>query len=358
MYKIGDLVVIVDVEAHNRWGINQRMKGMLGDIQRIVKYDARSHDIVLDQVFTWQPHHIRPATAAEILAYEKGLVKKIPIKAIKKKPLYTILKERMAGSSNVVSYALRFKRRDDSIHARDVCNARMKWPYGEKIAGDEMTEIVMDVAVAITNYFTSDKVKGRPTSTQCKAYIKYILNDSPWAGCFVTKRLSDAVQHGVKFNLDMDVSALVGAAIALREGWELKAKLILFTELTKKGYSGNAAYLTASFLQRHGTGFMQAGMNSGHSALHVSMEWVGLKKFFIEGYPATKKPIRTVKEEHYRVFDRVCEQVGVLDKDSVASLFKKAAGGIQEGAGWEMKVVYPTESHLALANWLTNELKV
>jgi len=375
MYKVGDLVTIVDVVTRNALGVNGIMEAMLGQTQKIRRIDGKN--IELDQGYKWQAVHIRLATEEEMVDWEAEVApepvddipvwhkmplldlppvaaKKVkPPKPVKRKNLYSLLKEEMDGESGTVSYALRFKKREDKFHAKDVCNARMKWEYGAnpRIEGDEMTEIVMDVKVAITNYFKKDLVGEK----NFKQYMKYILNDSPWASCFITKRVSDAIQHGVKFNLGMDVSALIGAAIALREGWEYKPKLNTFAALMKKGYSGNVSYLVSAYMRQVGDKWTVLGMNSGHHVLSVGMEWEDLRKFFREGYSPADKPIRTNAEGSYRVFNRIARTEGVVE--NVTKVFARIGKAKVVGEGWGREVILPDNAGIVLADALTIELK-
>jgi hypothetical protein len=228
----------------------------------------------------------------------------------------------------------------------------MKWPYGVRdLDGDEMTEIVMDVSVAIMTHLKDKDV------ALFKTYLKYILTESPWASCFTTKRVADAMRYGVKFNLDMDVSAIVGAAIAIREGWEYKAKLQPFTALLKDGYVGNVAYLVSSFVGPSKANWVINGMGSSHQVLSRNIKWTAISKFFKRGYLPYGKDIKNTAEANYRIFERIGIMGDDIKKDSLLNIFKGIAGCNIVGRGWEAQETIPADGVKKLAEWLTLELK-
>ena len=157
-------------------------------------------------------------------------------------------------------------------------------------------------------------------------------------------------------NVDRPLSQLVGAAIALREGWEFSYKLKLFNELITRGYSGDVAYLVSAFGRNEGKKYTVYGWDGGHTAMCNYMDWPDVKKFFMEGYHRKPlgKPFRKSYQYDYLVFDTIAKQGG---NNVLSTVFTKAAGGKEVGEGWGKRMVMPEDGAIILANWLTNELK-
>lgn len=345
-FRMGDAVCTLEGREKVRVGV---IGGFHGALYEILYRGGAVH-------FTYE-HNIRLATQEEAMAvgYEwKGedVVKK-PLKPKKKKrvprkpALSTVLKKATHGGG-VSSYALRFSHRGDKVHANDVCNARMKWPNWEgKAEGETLNEIVMDVNKTISKRFNAKERR------QFLPYLNFILNDSPWAKCFITKSTSVAMRHGVKFNVDMGVSQLMGAAIALREGWEYGWKIPMFNKLLKK-YPPIVAYMVASYFCPVKNGLSPDGFRSSHQVLSHAMSWEKLKKFLKNGYAKDGKPIRTVYENDYQVFNTIAPNE--YDGHSLGNQFRKASQPIVKGKGFGEVHSYPKDRGIMLADWLVKEL--
>ncbi len=351
-FKVGDRVRIVRRNAVMPCGHNDAMNKYIGEFARIRsidEYHGQKYVQVNGNPWAWDMGAIELADAA-IMDNPCVEIKLPKPKKPRKKALSTILHGQMGASTGLVSYALRFNDRDDYVHTNDVCNARMHWP-GE-VGKGKCTEIVMDVC----------KNSGRRLRPQQQPafhkYIHYILNDSPWSKCFLTKKVGTALRYGVKFNLDMTNSQVVGAAIALRSGWEFQEKLELFHELSKK-HPLNTAFLVGFLLTYAGGKYLQSGFNCGHHCLNTEMKWKEVKRFFIEGYKDRNKPIRTTRES-YKVFKEISPSYGEgkYELPNMGDEFKKVAGAVLDKAAydWNYKVAYTPDGVAKLIEWINKEL--
>lgn len=351
-YKVGDIVVPINDNKENIFGYAPAMDELIG-IPILVENGGlyKTHKFTFAGGFFWEPTDLRLATEREKVNFmAKKPIKKL-IKKPKKKSLYNLLSEIIArGRAGTSSYALRFKS-GDTFNVNDVCNARMRWTHQN--ARDECLEVVQDIKFAQKEWLDIR------LSHKFNLYVKYILNESPWADCFITKRVSDAKRYGVKLNLEYPVSALMGAVIALREGWEYGNKLKLFSEFKKKGYSGNVCYLFSSYIQENNTGsFSLCGMTSGHQVLNNQMDWEILKKFFKTGYSSKgKKSFCFTKQTGYAVFCEIDPTMyNGVPKNPVEKVFNGLLG-IPPKKGFGREYYILKKKGIMFADWLAKELE-
>lgn len=82
------------------------------------------------------------------------------------------------------------------------------------------------------------------TDKEGDAYYYYLLNQSPYAECFITKDVQMARKYGVEFNMQAPAKLCYGASIALRV-WEWVSVGRSFYKLVSAGCIPNLAFLLA-----------------------------------------------------------------------------------------------------------------
>lgn len=298
-FKVGDKVIVDNVSPDQRGtfpGFIRSMEQYIGQEGIVVHVKPGASVVILsfnnNRVgYTWHEDWLIPAAQAKNKKAKKKKVAKPKLR-----PLWKILKEKVGNQPSTASYALRFSNGSDKIQARDICNARMTWNYG-MAKGIECQEIVISVHphIAYRN-MNAERTK------QYYKYVKYIVNDSPWADCFVSKRLCDVMRYGARLNLDWGLSQLMGAAIALREGSEFNDSLPLFNTLLKKKYSPNTAFIVSRYIRPNGNLYTIWGLAGGHTVLNREMLAKDFFEFFHNGYKTRGKPMRTEPQHTYSVF--------------------------------------------------------
>lgn len=285
--------------------------------------DAKGHFIKCDRIVNppeKKPAKPRKAKAKavvyldldgfkEVVAYRAHEVAKAaiiaPVEAAKplpeapKKPAFD-LREALARKcgKGMANYALEFSKDAPRFQIDDACHARMCW-QGYKDDGEKDKQIV-NIAMSIKQSLSHQTDAFKPWY---KEYVHYVLNDSPWKPCFLTHDTEEALEKGILFNVDDNISHLVGAAIVLREGHEYSSKLKTFHDVLAKGYSGNVAYLVSFFI----TNGMFFDDPTGHKAFHPDMKVQEIKDFFTLGYRTGQKAARTDRGE-YAIFSSIQRQ--------------------------------------------------
>jgi hypothetical protein len=266
-----------------------------------------------------------------------------------KKALSSVLKASIKPrGGNIVSYALRFTYMGDQIHAHDICNARMNWVYGTPNKS-QCTDIVQDVAWI--------SKKSDVNMTHFKAYVKWLLNASPWKDCFLTKDLSSAFRYGVKFNVDKSISQIAAAGIVLREGTEHSWRLKLFNKLMKDGFSGDVAFLVSYAVKGDGVYSFQ-GFGGSHRVLSPTMHWGKLKEFFNKPYAeCEEKPMRTSKDKSYSIFANIAKDTA--SNNAINIVIQKALnkGDIIETRWGVADKEFTYDDVKVLAQFVSDELK-
>lgn len=277
-----------------------------------------------------------------------------------RKPLSQVLREAMGASDGgVATFGIRFKEGEDYIQVADICHASMKWNDGVAAAGDEMIEIRNWVA-GYRKKQVSERMK-----LVYDEYLHYMMNDSPWAVACVTKSIAEAYRDGISFDVNQNVSILVGAAIAIREGWEHGSRMRLFGELMDKGVIGNVAYLVSAYMgyKPDGQNYAITGINQGHMVLHQTLPWDKVRKFFREGYATNLKGIgKDQSQTSYAIFNTITGVKGDkfygsrVDKGHIEEFFTKAIDAKVEGEGFAKKTVVDQACVDRLVEFLTKEL--
>lgn len=255
-------------------------------------------------------------------------------------------------AGNRCNYSIEFDNGKIRHQAPDACHARLLWnTYCDE---DRGAKEIVNIALNITPHY-----KGLEKADQERypLFVKYILNDSPWAFCFITKDVDEALEKGILMDVQQNVSHIVGAAMSLRLATEFPATLKPFADALAKGYSGNVAHLVS--------GHLMGGRVTEwpyHSALTSGLGIKAIAKFFKEGY-AEKLPAiaKDKKQTHYRVFGTISPKhpYGDCAKDDTSLMLftQRCAVSTKNGEGFAAKTVFDYEATLVnMADAFTKEL--
>lgn len=146
-------------------------------------------------------------------------------------------------------------------------------------------------------------------------YVDYIYNRSPWADCFINKKdIKQVLDEGYELNPEFGISRLVGAAIAIRDGYEYQNRLVVFKHFVEEGFSESVAHLLAFCLNFDGDSFNVSSMTNSHTIFDGGQVAEELFKFYREGYhldvALKEKPIKEGKNGNYLVSKAIASWCG------------------------------------------------
>lgn len=78
-------------------------------------------------------------------------------------------------------------------------------------------------------------------------YYRWLLNESPWAEAFLTKKVLYAKRYGVELDTSKNGGLVYGATIACRI-WEWPAVIVAWSALYKQGVGKNFAFLLGHYI--------------------------------------------------------------------------------------------------------------
>lgn len=138
-----------------------------------------------------------------------------------------------------------------------------------------------------------------------RSYLNYILNESIFSDCFITKRVQDAVKYGVKCNTKHTLSYYVTGCVAIRVAWEYTLHLHLWYKLYKDGVHPDIALIIShSFLKCKGQDDLfvnNSCTGNGHS-LFGTASFKCYNTLLKQGlYEATDK-----KDKGFAIFQTTC----------------------------------------------------
>lgn len=282
----------------------------------------------------------------------------------KKEYLRSILTKEMEkehngeNSSNVADFALRFKIGGVRFEIDNPCHAMIRWSAEARTEGEELT----DIALYLKSWYR--RVPDESKKTYIK-YVQWILKSSPWASCFKTKTASIAIEKGVTMNTDKNISELMGAAIALREGWEFAERLPMFQYCLDIGTSYETAYLMGQAAKEsvNKEAWHKNTMSSAHSAINGDMDWDALLEFFRSGYEPGLKGMRFDKTQNsYQVFDTITSRADrgyfeTKEKDRFSTHLFAVTNPIIIGDGWMRKERITAQCIANMIELLETEMK-
>lgn len=335
----GDKVFIIRKVENNaiiacRW--NEAMNKMLKDgVEYQVSRIGADGSILLSNGWWY---------TADCLAFVVAPKKQRKPKKVAPPSLRVALRNKIAKElhhNGICSFAMQTANGDQHFQINGPCHAALGYLVGSK---SEVTELAygLDYEVQYILHNNKELLK------QHKPYVKYILNESPWAKCFLTKNVATAYRYDILMDVSQSRHHVAAACIALREGSEFSEKLKLFNLLLKKGFSGNTAYLLSwAFIKRADGGLYTFGaVGGGHTTLYRDLSAEGLLKFFREGY-YIKTDGEPFSKNHgnYRITKFIAD-----DKGEAIIYWLINEGGMQQvGDGWNKTYTISEKNLLALA---------
>ncbi len=262
-------------------------------------------------------------------------------------------KARAGYDGNRCNYSIEFDNGKIRHQAPDACHARLCW--SDYYREDSGAKAIVNIALNITPHY---KELTKENKEIYPKFVNYMLNESPWAFCFVTKDVKEALEVGILMDVNQNVSHIVGAAMSLRLATEFPATLKPFGDALDKGYSGNVAHLIS--------GHLMGGKVTNwptHSALISSLNKGAIIKFFKTGYPNKLPAIaKDRKQTRYDIFNTISPGAGyggenVGDGESLSEFVAKQAVSTKRGEGFNAKTIFDYEATLIkMADAFTKEL--
>lgn len=333
-FKVGDKAIIVrKVERDGlRW--NPEMDKMLNDGKKyVVKSITATGKIRLDNGWLYLPDSLA-------IAEKKKPAPKKPKKP-KLKSLRAVLREKIAAKNpgGICSFAMQTKDGQQKFQMGGPCHAALCYMVDSEY---EVTHLVYGLSHETKYLYPKNHKKAYDT------FLKYMLNESPWAKCFLTKRVDTAHRYEVEMDVSQSRHHIAGACIALRQGSEYGTSMLpIFNLMKKKGYSGHTAFIMGAMFMPSGSEYSRKGMGGGHSALYGYMNAEGMFKFFREGYfiKTDGKPFST-HHVGYTVFAHIASEGGVM----ISSWLDKNVKMEKIGEGFHARTAITKESLFAVAD--------
>lgn len=117
-----------------------------------------------------------------------------------------------------------------------------------------------------------------------KRFLKYILNDSPFAPMFLDKDADKVIKSGARMDVEKNALWVYTSAIATRHYTEFPDMRKVFNEVMDLGFDGNVAYLVSTFVRRKGDGVVFANFGGAHHVLNGSSNAEDVFKTFGSGF--------------------------------------------------------------------------
>ncbi len=171
-------------------------------------------------------------------------------------------------------YALEFDNGHKRFQVSDVCHARM--PFDSTYLKDPREKVLKAVALNV-----SEHLKRVRNKDAYKAFVKYIIQDSPWKNAFIPKDIEEVYTSGVYIDITKDYWYCVAAAIALRVGSEYENKLPLFNQIIELGFSTHVAFIVSQFSYNNGNEVQLTKHAGGHHVINnVDVTTAQFSNFF------------------------------------------------------------------------------
>lgn len=257
----------------------------------------------------------------------------------------------------------------DGFGRHALCNFSIEFKDGERVH-----EIMAPCYAAIQHHggeevkrlcFSLINTKHRLDEADFKmyrTYIKYILFNSPFSSVFLKTTMRTAINHGAYVDVNRTASEIVTALIALREGMEYPARLPVFVEMLKAGYSGNTAYIVSAVVNKatnKARGYIQTRVDGGHKVLENEMDVEDLFSTFKNGISPKHLPILYNKpyskgHSEYRVGRTIARfNVG----NSFGTFIDDNLMVTEVGVGWNRDFYASKEAVMAFADAVESKLK-
>lgn len=334
-FKVGDKAIIIrKVERDGvRW--NPEMNKMLNDGKKyVVKSITNTGKIRLDNGWLYLPD--------SLAIDEKKKPKPKKPKKPKMRSLRSLLREKVSKGApgGICSFAMQTKEGQQEFQLGGPCHAALSYLVYTG-AGE-----VSHLAYSVAHEMKYTRAKEFPK--EYKMFMKYILNESPWAKCFLTKDTGTASRYEIEMDVSQSRHHLAGACVALRQGSEFAGMVLpMFKLIMSKGFSAHTAFImSCAFYKRGKDDFVRRGMNGGHDILSHYMNVTQLMKFFREGYhiPTDGQPFSTNRGS-YRIFNHIAKDDGA----SIGAWLNKNTEAKTIGEGFHAKKLITEQSVLEVA---------
>lgn len=148
----------------------------------------------------------------------------------------------------------------------------------------ELSRISWDKPLAVVSLIDYTNIKEvREKLGYTIPFYRWLLNDSIYRDCFVTKSPLEAIRRGVICRTDLPSNLLLGALIATRYPWEYgKSNFLAWCEFYRRGVNPSMAFvLCHSYLKKWGEEDVSfQGELLGHNSISLtSMGEEGLRAF-------------------------------------------------------------------------------
>jgi hypothetical protein len=234
-----------------------------------------------------------------------------------------IAKVNAVGGAGTCSYAIEFASGHRRFQSNDACHARMRWG---KDYGNNDKEGDKAVAVACNIHGHVKRVSAVANIEAYKVFVKYMLNDSPWADAWLTKDVDEAMKGCAMMDVTKHFSYVCSAAIALRTGSEYPQFLKVFKELIDMKYSSHVAYIMSQMTNTRGGVYEVINQGGSHHVFHSNMELDKVVAFFDnKKINIENKPYNESGKTMYTVFKTIAEEPHIKhDKPTIISTITNA----------------------------------
>jgi hypothetical protein len=229
-----------------------------------------------------------------------------------------------AGGAGTCSYAIEFASGHRRFQSNDACHARMRWG---KDYGNNDKDGDKPVAVACNIHGHIKRVTAVVDFEAYKVFVKYMLNDSPWADAWLTKDVDEAMKGCAMMDVTKHFSYVCSAAIALRTGSEYPRFLKVFKQLIDMKYSPHVAYIMSQMTTVGNNGSYDiTGQGGSHHVFHNHMELDKVVAFFDnKKINIENAPYNESEKKMYTIFKTIAEEPGFKHgKPSILSTITNA----------------------------------
>ena len=162
-----------------------------------------------------------------------------------------------------------------------------------------LRKISIDKTLAvITNKIQLD-YSGCIGKKEMEKYYNYLLNDSPFADCFITKTLDDALNRGITLRTTLPANLVCAAAITTRQAWEHSDVATSLNNMIGFGIEPRKAHIAAHLVRVSSKGEFRPRVYNYHVGVYASQfSKESIKNFLSGTLPKTHslntKPYREV----------------------------------------------------------------
>lgn len=220
-----------------------------------------------------------------------------------------IAKVDAVGGAGTCSYAIEFASGHRRFQSNDACHARMRWG---KDYGNNDKDADKPVAVACNIHGHIKRTVAIASLESYTAFVKYMLNDSPWADAWLTKDVDEAMKGCAMMDVTKHFSYVCSAAIALRTGSEYPRFLKVFKQLIDMKYSPHVAYIMSQMTTIGNNGsYDLTGQGGSHHVFHQHMDLAKVIAFFDDKkLNVENKPYNESEKQMYTIFRTMADDTG------------------------------------------------